>query len=307
MKKVLNLLLITIIIMSLLVGCTDNDNNTPANSSPKNTNEETEDFDTNKTINVITREEGSGTRGAFVEIVGILEKDTNGNEVDKTYTEAIVQNSTNAVMTGVTGDKYSIGYISLGSLNNTVKAVKIDGVEATPENILDNSYKLARPFNLAYKDDLNPLAKDFIDFILSAEGQKIAEEEGYVPINTNPPSYENINEQKGSILIAGSTSVAPLMEKLVEAYQELNPEVSIDIQATGSSAGMQSAMEGTADIGMASRELKDSELAELTSLSIAVDGITVIVNKENPLENLSIDELKSIYIGEITKWNEVIK
>ncbi|NLV76528.1 MAG: solute-binding protein, partial [Tissierellia bacterium] len=180
MEKVLNLLLITIIIMSLLVGCTDNDNNTPANSSPKNTNEETEDFDTNKTINVITREEGSGTRGAFVEIVGILEKDANGNEVDKTYTEAIVQNSTNAVMTGVTGDKYSIGYISLGSLNNTVKAVKIDGVEATPENILDNSYKLARPFNLAYKDDLNPLAKDFIDFILSAEGQKIAEEEGYV-------------------------------------------------------------------------------------------------------------------------------
>ncbi len=138
--------------------------------------------------------------------------------------------------------------------------------------------------------------------------KKIAEEEGYVPINTNPPSYENINEQKGSILIAGSTSVAPLMEKLVEAYQELNPEVSIDIQATGSSAGMQSAMEGTADIGMASRELKDSELAELTSLSIAVDGIAVIVNKENPpLEDLSIDELKSIYIGEITKWNEVIK
>ncbi len=138
--------------------------------------------------------------------------------------------------------------------------------------------------------------------------KKIAKEEGYVPINTNPPSYENIDEQKGSILVAGSTSVSPLMEKLVEAYQELNPEVSIDIQATGSSAGVQSAMEGTADIGMASRELKDSELAELTSLSIAVDGITVIVNKENPpLENLSIDELKSIYIGEITKWNEVIK
>ncbi|HSH36054.1 substrate-binding domain-containing protein, partial [Schnuerera sp.] len=227
------------------------------------------------------------------------------NKVDRTYSEAIVQNGTNAVMTTVAGDEYSIGYISLGSLNDTVKAVKVNEVEATAENILNNSYEVARPFNVAYKEDLSPLAKDFFDFILSADGQKIVVEEGYVQVDTEAPSYEGDGTQSGTLVAAGSTSVSPLMEKLVEEYQKLNPEASIEIQSTGSSAGMQSAMEGTADIGMASRELKDSELAELTPIVIALDGIAIIVNNNNTLDNLSIDDVKSIYIGETTKWNDI--
>ena len=302
MKKFISIFLIAVMVMVIIAGCTNDDNNDNAVGSNSN-NEDS--FDNSSTINVVTREEGSGTRGAFVEIVGILEKDANGNKVDRTYSEAIVQNGTNAVMTTVTGDEYSIGYISLGSLNDTVKAVKVNEVEATTENILNNSYEVARPFNLAYKGDLSPLAKDFFDFILSADGQRIVVEEGYVQVDTQAPDYEGDGTQSGTLVAAGSTSVSPLMEKLVEAYQKLNPEASIEIQSTGSSAGMQSAMEGTADIGMASRELKDSELAELTPIVIALDGIAIIVNNNNTLDNLSIDDVKSIYIGETTKWNDI--
>lgn len=298
----MSIFLIVIMVMVILAGCSNNDSNgntVESNSSNGN------GFDTGKTINVVTREEGSGTRGAFIEIVGILEKDANGNEEDRTYSEAIVQNGTNAVMTTVAGDEYSIGYISLGSLNDTVKAVKVNGVEATAENILNNSYEVARPFNLAYKGDLNPLAQDFLNFILSSEGQDIVTKEGYVQVDTQASNYESNGTEEGTLVIAGSTSVSPLMEKLVEAYQELNSGVSIEVQSTGSSAGMQSAMEGTADIGMASRELKDSELAELTPVVIALDGIAVIVNNNNPVEDLSIDDIKSIYIGETTNWSEI--
>lgn len=302
MKKFISIFLIAVMVMVIIAGCTNDDNNDNAVGSNSN-NEDS--FDNSSTINVVTREEGSGTRGAFVEIVGILEKDANGNKVDRTYSEAIVQNGTNAVMTTVTGDEYSIGYISLGSLNDTVKAVKVNEVEATAENILNNSYEVARPFNVAYKEDLSPLAKDFFDFILSADGQKIVVEEGYVQVDTQAPDYEGDGTQSGTLVAAGSTSVSPLMEKLVEEYQKLNPEASIEIQSTGSSAGMQSAMEGTADIGMASRELKDSELAELTPIVIALDGIAIIVNNNNTLDNLSIDDVKSIYIGETTKWNDI--
>lgn len=302
MKKFMSIFLIVIMVMVILAGCTnDSSNGNTVESNSSNGN----GFDTGKTINVVTREEGSGTRGAFIEIVGILEKDANGNEEDRTYSEAIVQNGTNAVMTTVAGDEYSIGYISLGSLNDTVKAVKVNGVEATAENILNNSYEVARPFNLAYKGDLNPLAQDFLNFILSSEGQDIVTKEGYVQVDTQASNYESNGTQKGTLVIAGSTSVSPLMEKLVEAYQELNSGVSIEVQSTGSSAGMQSAMEGTADIGMASRELKDSELAELNPVVIALDGIAVIVNNNNPVEDLSIDDIKSIYIGETTNWSEI--
>lgn len=291
MKKIISLILASILMLGTLGGC----------GKPSG-----DEFNTNKTINVVSREDGSGTRGAFVEIVGILEKDSNGNEVDRTYEEAIIQNSTDGVMTTVSGDKYSIGYISLGSLNDSVKGVKIQGIEVNAENVQNGSYKIARPFNIAYKGELSPLAKDFVDFILSAEGQEIVVKGKYVQIGTNLPSY-TASGQAGNLVIAGSTSVSPIMEKLAEAYQTINSGVNIEIQSTGSSAGMQSAIEGTADIGMASRDLKASELEVLTHQTIAMDGIAVITSNENSITDLTLEQVKSIYTGEITKWNEIVK
>lgn len=295
MKKIIGLSLLLTMITTLIVGC----NNTNSSNSSG-------EFDLKSTINVVSREDGSGTRGAFIEIVGVLEKDAEGNKVDRTYEEAIIQNATDAVITTVAGDESSIGYISLGSFNDTVKALKVEGVEATTENIQNNSYKIARPFNIAYKRDLNPLSKDFLSFILSSEGQDIVLNEGYVQVSTSLSKY-NKTEQKGKLVVAGSTSVTPVMEKLAEAYENLHPDVSIEIQSTGSSAGIQSAIEETADLAMASRDLKDSELEELTAELIAIDGIAIIVNKENPLDNISLDQIKSVYIGEITTWEKLIK
>lgn len=256
------------------------------------------------TINVISREQGSGTRSAFTELTGVLEKDGD-NEVDNTYDEASVQSSTDAVLTTVQNDDASIGYISLGSLNDTVKAVKVDGTEATPENIKSGDYKLARPFNIAYKEGIDEKTNDFIKFIMSEEGQKIVAEEGYIE-ESEAEKYEPIDND-AHISIAGSTSVAPLMEKLVEAYKALNPNFVGDIQANGSSAGMTAAIEGTADIGMASRELKDEEKSEVESMVIARDGIAVIVNKNNSAEDLTMDNLKDIFTGAVTEWSEVTK
>ena len=292
MKRILSFSMVAIMMVAILSGCSGNGNS--------------KGFDTNKTISVVSREEGSGTRSAFVEIVGVLEKDAAGNEADRTYEEATIQNGTDAVMTTVAGDKYAIGYISLGSLNDTVKAAKIEGVDVTSDNVQNGSYKISRPFNVAYKGELSPLAQDFMDFILSAEGQAIIVKEGNVQVGADLPAYKGTG-QEGDLVVAGSTSVTPVMEKLAEAYQELYSGVSIEIQSTGSSAGMQSAMEGTADLGMASRELKDSELVELTAEIIAVDGIAVITNKENTIEDLTIDQVKSIYIGEATEWTSVVK
>lgn len=256
------------------------------------------------TINVISREQGSGTRSAFTELTGVLEKDGD-NEVDKTYEEASVQSSTDAVLTTVQNDKAGVGYISLGSLNDTVKAVKVDGVEATAENIKSGDYKLARPFNIAYKAEIDEKTQDFIKFIMSEEGQKIAAEEGYIG-EDDAEAYEPIDND-AHIAIAGSTSVTPLMEKLVEAYKALNPNFEADIQSNGSSAGMTAAIEGTAQIGMASRELKEEEAAEVESLVIARDGIAVVVNKENSVEDLTMDNLKEIFTGAVTEWSEFIK
>ena len=256
------------------------------------------------TINVVSREDGSGTRGAFIEIVGVLKKDSDGNEEDKTYEEAIIQNGTDAVMTTISGDENAIGYISLGSLNDTVRALRIDGAEATPENLQNESYKISRPFNIAHKEDSSPLADDFISFILSLEGQGIVAEAGYIEISRGLENYDR-SSQEGNLVVAGSTSVSPVMEKLAEKYEALHPEVSIEIQSTGSSAGMQAAIEGTADIGMASRQLKDSEKEGLIHEAIAIDGIAVIVNNENTLESISLDQVKSIYTGEITTWDDL--
>lgn len=252
-------------------------------------------------INVITREQGSGTRTAFTEITGILEK--NGDsETDNTYEEAVVQNSTDAVMSSVAGDINTIGYISLGSLNDTVKAVKVDGVEANSDNIKDGSYKISRPFNIVYKDSVSEDVLDFLKFIESDLGQKIVEEEGYVS-ELAGKEYTKF-DNKSTITIAGSTSVAPLMEKLVEGYQKFNPEFSADIQATGSSAGIKSASDGSAEIGMSSRELKDSE-KNLKVDVIARDGIAVIVNNDSKIDDLTLENIKDVFTGNITNWDDI--
>lgn len=255
-------------------------------------------------INLVSREDGSGTRGAFTEITGVLEKDSDGNKVDRTSEEAIIQNSTSGVMQTIEGDPNAIGYVSLSSANDSVKVLKIEGVAAISENIKNGSYKLARPFNVVFKKDLNALSKDFLNFILSADGQEIVQENGLTAYSNSNQGYK-ANPMSGTLRIAGSTSVAPLMEVLAEKYMEINPEVSIEIQATGSSAGVQAALEDVADLGMVSRELKAEESDKLEGTAIAIDGIALIVNKENSLSNLSLDEVKSIWTGEITSFNDL--
>lgn len=255
-------------------------------------------------INLVSRESGSGTRTAFVEIVEIFEENDQGYKNDNISEEAIIQNGTNAIMTSVEGDKNALGYISLGSLNDRVKALKIDGIEARAENLQDESYKIARPFNIVLREDSSPLAYDFEKFILSSQGQSIVAQEGYVEISQDLEDYE-LEEQEGILTVAGSTSVSPVMEKLAEAYQDLQARVSIEIQSTGSSAGIQSVIEANADMGMASRSLKDSEKEKLIHGPIAIDGIVLIVNKENPRESLTMEDLRSVYSGEIIQWNNI--
>lgn len=253
-----------------------------------------------KQITVVSREEGSGTRGAFTELLGIAKGD-----VDNTTDSAEISNSTSVVLQTVAGDTNAIGYVSLGSLNDTVKALKVDGTEATVANIKSGKYKVARPFNIATKAELSPLAQDFVKFIMSKEGQAIIVDEGYISVDDNAESYVSAS-LSGTITIAGSTSVAPVMDVIADKYRELNPGVSIEIQQSGSSAGITSAIKGVCDIGMASRELKDSEKsAGLTPTVIAMDGIAVVVNKENTVDNLSAENIKGIYVGEITDWASV--
>lgn len=259
-------------------------------------------FDQAGAITVVSREDGSGTRGAFVELFGIEEEDADGNTVDNTTDDAVIANKTDVMLTNIAGDPQSIGYVSLGSLNETVKAVTIDGVEATADNVKNQSYSAARPFNIATKGTPSELAQDFINYIMSSEGQAIVEEEGYIAIDDAAAAFEGA-EVEGKLVVAGSSSVSPVMEKLAEAYQAVNSNVEIEIQTSDSTAGMTGCIEGTCDIGMASRELKDSETAELTPLSIALDGIAIIVNLENPLEDLTSDQVKSIYTGETTTWD----
>ena len=266
-----------------------------------------EAFSAKEDITIVSREDGSGTRGAFVEVFGIEEKNESGEKVDRTTTDAQTTNNTSVMMTTVSGDMYAIGYISLGSLNNTVKAVKIDGVEPTVDNVKNETYKIARPFNIAYKEDaLSDAAKDFINYIMSSEGQQIITDNGYISIDGAQP-YSG-NNTGGKIVIAGSSSVSPVMEKLAEAYKKINADADIEIQTNDSTTGMTSAADGVCDIGMASRELKDNELESgLTPLVIAMDGIAVIVNNDNPASDISSDEIKSIYIGEIGNWESIIK
>lgn len=251
-------------------------------------------------IEVITREEGSGTRSAFVELFNIV--DENGGDIITDSAEAT--SSTAVMMTTIAGNKSAIGYTSLGSISSDVKTLKIDGIEPTVESIKTGTYKISRPFIIAYKEQsISELARDFLSFILSSEGQSVIAEHGYIGVSdsgTYTPS-----ELSGKVTLAGSTSVAPVIEKIADAYKKLNPGVTIEIQQSGSSAGLSSAIEGVCDFGMASRELKDSESEKLTGIEIAIDGIAVIVNKLNPIDNLSSEQVKQIYTGEITKWSEL--
>lgn len=261
-------------------------------------------FNTAAAINVVRREEGSGTHGAFIELLGIEVKDADGNKIDQTTLEADTVNSTSIVMSTVASNPNAIGYISMGSLNNSVKALNIDGAAPTPENVTSGSYTLARPFNIATKGTVSAVTQDFINYILSAEGQKVVADSGYIPL-ANAPAYENTSPA-GKIVISGSSSVTPVMEKLQEAYLALNPNVTIEIQQSDSTTGMTSTMSGICDIGMASRELKDSELSGgLTSTVIAQDGIAIIVNNTNPLDNLSREEARAIFTGETETWDVI--
>jgi len=298
MKKIVSLGLSVVLTMSLLTGCGGNSENNGDTAG------DTQSGFTGA-ISVISREDGSGTRGAFVELFGVEEKDAEGNKIDYTTLEAIITNSTSVMMTSVAGDEKAIGYISLGSLNDSVKAIQIDGVDATADNIKNGSYAISRPFNIATYGDVSELTQDFINFILSEEGQAVVEEEGYISEGNNG-AYEKSNGLSGKITVGGSSSVTPVMGKLKEAYEELNPDVSVDVQQTDSSTGMEDTLAGVCQIGMASRALKDSEMEDgLIGQTIALDGIAVIVNKESDISDITSEQVKNIYTGEITSWDDI--
>ncbi len=256
-------------------------------------------------ISVVSREDGSGTRGAFIELVGVEEKDADGNKTDMTTEDATITNNTEVMLSTVAGDPAAIGYVSLGSLNDNVKALKIDGAAPSADTVKDGSYKIARPFNIATKGEATGLAKDFINFILSADGQKIVAGD-YITIDDNAPAFQT-DGSSGKLVVGGSSSVTPLMEKLIEAYKGINSAADIELQASDSTSGMTGTIDGTYDIGMASRELKDEEKTELTNTVIAMDGIAVIVNNDNPIEEMTSEQVGQIYKGEITDWSELSK
>lgn len=262
-------------------------------------------FKADSDIAVISREDGSGTRGAFVELFGVEQKNDAGEKIDYTIDTAAITQSTGVMKTSVSQNEYAIGYISLGALDDTVKALNIDGAEATVENIKNGSYKISRPFNIVTTANLSPLAQDFIDFIMSADGQAVIEGEKYIPVS-DAPAYSG-TKQSGTITVAGSSSVTPVMEKLKEAYVAVNPDVTVEINQSDSTTGVNSAVDGICDIGMASRELKDSETEKgALGTVIAMDGITVIVSNDNPAHELTADEVKDIYTGNITTWESLV-
>ncbi len=315
MKKLIAVLSMVSMVAVAAAGCGNRSDEqaadtteTKAEANTEDTKEagaEAGDWDSSSDITIVSREDGSGTRGAFIELFGIQEE-MDGEKVDMTTEEAQITNSTSVMMTTVAGDEYAIGYISLGSLDESVKALKIDGAEATAENVKSGDYKVSRPFNIATKKDLdNEVAKDFINYIMSAEGQKVVEDNGYIAVE-GAEAFEG-TQPSGKAVVGGSSSVAPVMEKLAEAYKEVNPNAEIELQTTDSTTGMTSAIDGSYDIGMASRELKEEELAELDAKVIATDGIAVIVNNNNAMDELSSDQVKAIYTGEALTWDEVVE
>ena len=296
LKKFIAILSVATMTAGLAVGCGSSDS---ASSDDKSSKSES-DWDSSNDITIVSREDGSGTRGAFIELFGVQQEE-NGEKVDMTTEEAVIANSTAVMMTTVAGDDYAIGYASLGSLDDTTKALKVDGVEPSVDTIKDGSYKISRPFNIATKDNVSDVAQDFINYIMSDDGQKVIEDNGYISVSDG--KFES-NGAKGKIVVAGSSSVTPVMEKLKEAYLAVNKEAEIEVQESDSTTGMTAAMEGTCDIGMASRELKDSE-SELKATAIAMDGIAVIVNKNNTLDDITSDQVKDIYLGDVTSWDEL--
>ena len=304
MKKFIAVLATVSRVAAMAVGCGGNSDDTSAEGDAAATDEggdAADDWDAANMITAVTREEGSGTRGAFTELFGVVDDEDN----DMITLDAQTTNSTAVMMTTVAENEYAIGYISLGSLDESqVKAVKIDGAEATAENIENGSYKVSRPFNVAVKPDSdNAVAKDLMAFIMSTEGQQVVADEGYIPV-ADVEAYAG-EAPEGSCVVGGSSSVSPLMEKLIEAYNAVNPNGKIELQTSDSTTGMTSAIEGSYDIGMASRELKDEEAAELEGTVIATDGIAVIVNLNNPTDDLSSDQVKSIYLGDVTTWDAI--
>lgn len=305
-RKLMAVALVAAMAATMAVGCGGSSSDKSAEGSTDNSSADSgSDFDTSNDITIVSREDGSGTRGAFIELFGIEEKQSDGTKVDMTTTDAQITNNTSVMLTTVAGDEYAIGYVSLGSLNDSVKALKIDGAEATADNIENGSYKVSRPFNIAVKKDLdNEVAKDFMAYIMSTEGQEIVSNEKYIPVS-DVEAYAG-SKPSGKCVVGGSSSVSPLMEKLIEAYKKVNPNADIELQTSDSTTGMTSTIEGSYDIGMASRELKDSETeAGLVATEIAKDGIAVIVNNESGITDLTSDQVKQIYTGEILTWDEV--
>lgn len=320
MKKSNKLALAAVMVMSMMTACGASSTETAAPAADTTVAADTTAADTEAAateaqteaagasmegaIDVISREDGSGTRGAFIELFGVEQKDASGEKVDYTTDDAEITNSTEVMITSVAGDKQAIGYISLGSLNDSVKALKIDGAAATVDDIKDGTYKIARPFNIVTTGEVSDVAQDFINFIFSEEGQKVVEDNGYIS-QGNQGAY-TASGKSGKVTVAGSSSVTPVMEKLAEAYKALNSEVTVEVQQSDSTTGVTSALEGVCDIGMASRELKEEETAKgAQGQVIAMDGIAVVVNNENPVEDLTAEQVKDIYVGDTTDWSEL--
>ena len=300
MKKFMAVLAVAGMMTGMLAGCGSSSDDTSSDSGSTDTASE---WDASNDITIVSREDGSGTRGAFTELFVVVEE-VDGEDVDMTTADAQITNNTSVMMTTVAENEYAIGYISLGSLDDSVKALSIDGAEATAENIENGSYKVSRPFNVAVKpDSTNEVAADFMSFIMSTEGQQVVSDEGYIPV-ADVEAYAG-TAPAGDCVVGGSSSVSPLMEKLVEAYKEVNPNANIELQTSDSTTGMTSTIEGSYDIGMASRELKEDEAAELTPTVIATDGIAVIVNNNNPTDEMTSDQVKQIYTGEVFSWDEI--
>lgn len=301
LKKSAAIILSIACVAGSLIGCGGSSN---SGSSASSNSSAASGQSALKKITVVSREDGSGTRGAFIELFGIEEKDASGKKIDNTTEDANITNSTEVMMQTVAGNPAAIGYTSLGALNSSVKALKVDGAEATVANVKSGSYKVTRPFNIATKESVSEAATDFINFILSAEGQKVVEDKGYIS-EGNKGAFKS-NGASGKVVVGGSSSVTPVMEKLIEAYKKVDANVTIELQQSDSTTGMTQAGDGTVDIGMASRELKDSEKSKgLKGTKIAIDGIAVIVNKDNSLDSITSEQVKSIFTGKVTDWSQV--
>lgn len=301
LKKSAAIILSIACVAGSLIGCGGSSN---SGSSASSNSSAASGQSALKKITVVSREDGSGTRGAFIELFGIEEKDASGKKIDNTTEDANITNSTEVIMQTVAGNPAAIGYTSLGALNSSVKALKVDGAEATVANVKSGSYKVTRPFNIATKESVSEAATDFINYILSAEGQKVVEDKGYIS-EGNKGAFKS-NGASGKVVVGGSSSVTPVMEKLIEAYKKVNANVTIELQQSDSTTGMTQAGDGTVDIGMASRELKDSEKSKgLKGTKIAIDGIAVIVNKDNSLDSITSEQVKSIFTGKVTDWSQV--